>query len=366
MLGGPPRARKARLAPLCACYTRGVATKTLVVPVIAALALLLAACGGPAPSAAKPAPSAPTQSAAKATATATVPAKPPAATGPVRAASVTDLALPTAVDGESAVAISSRAYVIGGIAPDGSTVGDIWSANLATGGPWRRLGSLPRPTHDAAAVVLDGAIDVFGGGITVSAPTAWQVNPATGAATALPDLPRPLSDAGGSVLNGTAYIVGGFDGTNYRAEILAWHPGGSYQVAGHLPAGLRYAAVAPSGGNLLIFGGVTPAGVSDAILSFDPATGAVTRVGSLPVPAMYMSAAPAPRAGALWVLGGLSHNGPLGEVWSWSAGAAGLSRLVALPATQYYGAAVAAGGSVYFMGGRGPSGSHTTEVIRVR
>jgi hypothetical protein len=337
--------------------------KTRAIPLFAGLALALAACGGPARSPTHPIPRSSPTSRAAATATA---APRPAVTGPVEATARAGLAMPVALDGESAVAIGSRLFVIGGIAPDGATVGDIWTVDLAAGPPWRRLGTLPQPTHDASAVVLDGAIDVFGGGVSASAPTAWRVDPRSGAVARLPDLPRPLSDAGAAVVDGTAYIVGGFDASAFRTEILAWRPGGGYQLAGRLPTGLRYAAVAPSGGRLLIFGGVTPDGVSNAILSFDPATGAVTRAGTLAAPATYMSAAPAPRAGALWVMGGLGHDGPLGDVWSWSPGAAGLTRIATLPATQYYGAAVASGESVYLLGGRGPGGGHTAAVVQVR
>ena len=342
-----------------------MATKTIVITLIASLALTAAACGSPSRSPAQATPAATPAAAAHATASA--PAAPPAATGPVQAMRVQALALPVALDAESAVAIGNRVYVIGGIVPDGSTTADMWTADFAAGGPWHKLGSLPQPTHDAAAAILGGAIDVFGGGVSASVDTAWQINPATGAATALPKLPRPLSDAGIGVVGSTAYIVGGFDATNFRTEILSWRPGETtYQVAGHLPAGLRYAAVAASDGQLLIFGGVTVNGVSNAILRFDPASGSVTRLGSMPVAAEYMSAAPAPRNGAIWVMGGFTHNGPLADIWSWTAGATSLTRLAALPASQYYGAAVAIGSSVYVLGGKAPDGNHTTDAIRVR
>jgi N-acetylneuraminic acid mutarotase len=62
-------------------------------------------------------------------------------------------------------------------------------------------------------------------------------------------------------------------------------------VVAHLPSGLRYAAVATAGRRIIIAGGTLVNGLSDQILSFDPATGAVSPLGRLPVPLTHASAA---------------------------------------------------------------------------
>ncbi len=92
-------------------------------------------------------------------------------------------------------------------------------------------------------------------------------------------------------LGQTAYVVGGYDGARSFDSILAWRPGTAPRLVGRLPFGLRYAAVAPAAGRLIIAGGSSPSGVSDTIFSFDPATGSLKQVGRLPVPVTHASAA---------------------------------------------------------------------------
>lgn len=56
------------------------------------------------------------------------------------------------------------------------------------------------------------------------------------------------------------------------------------------------------GGQVIIAGGSTPAGASDAVLRFDPATGRVSRIGRLPAPTTH--AAAATNGGFVYVVGG--------------------------------------------------------------
>ncbi len=110
------------------------------------------------------------------------------------------------------------------------------------------------------------------------------------------------SDVAVAALDGVAYVVGGYDGTHWLDTILAWRPGTSPRVVAHLPFGLRYAALAADGERLIVAGGTTATGVSDAILSFDPATGKVQRLGRLPVALTHASAAAVD--GRVLVIGG--------------------------------------------------------------
>src|SRR5439155_12253013 len=58
----------------------------------------------------------------------------------------------------------------------------------------------------------------------------------------------------------------------------------SFRVAGRLPEGLRYPAVAPAGGRIIVAGGISSAGPVSGVWAYDPASGAVRSIGRLPRP----------------------------------------------------------------------------------
>src|SRR6202008_2504099 len=95
-------------------------------------------------------------------------------------------------------------------------------------------------------------------------------------------IPQPESDVAVTKPGGTASVGGGYYGTHCMNTILAWRPGSPARVAGQLSVGLRYAAATAVGGRGLIIGGSTPTSASDAIYSFDPATGQGPKLGRLP------------------------------------------------------------------------------------
>ncbi len=176
---------------------------------------------------------------------------------------------------------AGRFVLLGGLdAADTSSAG-IELANLRS--PLRSY-ALPIAQHDAQGAALDGKVYVFGGGSFSELDHILRFDPGTGAVDQVGQLPHAQSDVAVAELDGTAYIVGGFDGINWFNTILAWRPGFAVRVAGHLPVGLRYSAVTAADGRLLVIGGSTPTGASEAIYSFDPATGRVRRIGRLPHP----------------------------------------------------------------------------------
>ena len=85
-------------------------------------------------------------------------------------------------------------------------------------------------------------------------------------------------------------MVGGYDGEQALNTIVAWRPGTPAQVVARLPYGLRYAAVAASDGRLVIAGGSREEAATSAVLSFDPTTRALRRIGGLPAPITHASA----------------------------------------------------------------------------
>ena len=159
----------------------------------------------------------------------------------------------------------------------------------------------------------------------------------------------------------TAYVVGGYDGTNWLNTVSPARPGGGARVVGHLPVGLRYAAVTPGPiGQILIIGGSTPSGgASGAIYSFDPATGP---------PRVLGQAAPAdhPRRGgdarllpSTWsAAAATSTTGQTAAIWSINP-ATGAIRARRAPARADVGRRRAAvGGAIVVAGGHDARGRH--------
>lgn len=166
----------------------------------------------------------------------------------------------------------------------------------------KQIGRLPTPLHDAAAGAIGRYVYLFGGGQAASYDSITRVDPATGKTAPAGKLPEPSSDLGAATVNATAYLVGGYTGSRPLDTILQWRPGAPARVVAHLPRPLRYAAVAASGRRIIIAGGTTGGSATKAILSFDPATGAVRRVGQLPHATTH--AAAVAFAGDVYVIGG--------------------------------------------------------------
>lgn len=205
----------------------------------------------------------------------------------VTVTAISKLPAPVA-DAAAAPLGQGRVVLLGGLdSSDNSTA----TITVLANGSSEAGGTLPIPQHDAQATQLGSSVYVFGGGQVSSYDHILSYEPGTSAVAQVGTLPSDASDVAVTSLGGSAYVVGGYDGTNALSTILGWRPGASPRIVAHLTEGLRYAALAPAGGRLIIAGGTTPSGVSDQILSFDPASGKVTRIGTLPTPLTHAGAA---------------------------------------------------------------------------
>jgi outer membrane protein assembly factor BamB len=249
--------------------------------------------------------------------------------------------LPTAASRVAVVATGgSRVMVLGGL------VGGSSSTEILAGPPGRlrRIGSLPTPTHDDAAVMLKGTVYLLGGGQATSSNAVVAVS-STGRARTIGTLGEPLSDLGAAVVGKTAFIAGGYTGTRYATAILAFR-GLTPSLATRLPVGLRYAGVASLDGRLYVAGGVTTAGTSAAVYRFDPAARSVVRVATLPRPVAH-----APLVtldGALYLIGGEGSD----AIWRISPGGS-VTLAGRLPQPLANAGAVAIGRAIYVFGGDG-------------
>jgi N-acetylneuraminic acid mutarotase len=197
--------------------------------------------------------------------------------------------LPAAVEDAAVAPVSNgRLALLGGIDSSQTSTDSILLLNGASAS---QQGTLPNPQHDAQAATLGPDVYVFGGGQLSSYDHILRYDPSTGGSSQAGALPAPASDVAVVSIGNTAYIIGGYTGASWLDTIVAWTPGSGPRVVARLPAGLRYAAVAVAGNRIIIAGGTAPSDTStDAILSFDPASGAVTPLGHLPFALTHASA----------------------------------------------------------------------------
>ena len=110
-------------------------------------------------------------------------------------------------------ASGGRVLVLGGLVAGSLVIAD----PRRHAGRLARIGSLPSPTHDAAAVLPERrAATLFGGGESVSSPAVVRVDPSTRMVRRLSPLDEPLSDLGAAVVRGRTYLVGGLHGSPLR------------------------------------------------------------------------------------------------------------------------------------------------------
>jgi N-acetylneuraminic acid mutarotase len=215
--------------------------------------------------------------------------------------------------------------------------------------------SLPLAQHDAQAADLGGVVYVFGGGSATELNHIVSFDPTSGAVHTVGMLPHAQSDVAVAESGGTAYVVGGYDGTNWINTILAWRPGSPVRVAGQLPVGLRYAAATAVDGRILIIGGSTPTSASDAIYSFDPATGQVRKLGRLPQPITHASAATLGSFAYLVGGRGNSLGSQTATVWSIDPRTGVVAVAGHLPAPLSDTASVEISGTIVVAGGLAPT-----------
>jgi hypothetical protein len=257
--------------------------------------------------------------------------------------------------------------------------------------PHRLAVALPSPLQDAAAVSLaDGTLallggldgndtstagvlvfdgsrvsvrsrlplpqhDVFGGGQVSSYEHVLRFDPADGSVSRAGTLPRATSDAAVASVGETAYVVGGYDGARALDTIVAWHPGASARTVARLPLSLRYAAVAAVAGQLVIAGGTHGEAAEREILRFDPASGLVTAIGRLPNPLTHAPAVAL--GGRVYVIGG---RGPASgsqtrEILAIDPASGAVTRVGRLPEALSDAAAAVLGGRIVLAGGQSPS-----------
>ena len=161
-------------------------------------------------------------------------------------------------------------------------------------------------------------------------------------------------------------MIGGYTGSAWLDTVVAWRPGSTARVVGHLPTPVRYAAVTAANGRVVVAGGSLPNGTaSRAVYAFDPATRRVTRAGRLPEATTHAAAATV--GGTAYVIGGrgAAADTPTDAIEAVDVRRRRVRPAGTLPVALSDAAAVTLGQSVLVIGGRSPAGT-TDRVVRLR
>ena len=291
-------------------------------------------------------------------------ATPRTARDPLRLSTVVAGHLPQAVSGEALIVRDGTVLVLGGLNRlDESTSSIVGYA--PDSGRVRAAGALAQAKHDLAAASLQGRELVLGGG---SASELDSVEELTGGLSGVRvgTLPSPRSDLSAAATGGYVYVLGGFDGSAPPLrQVLRTRDGRRFEVAGTLPVGVRYAALAAAGSMLYAFGGeLADGGDSRAIQAFDTATGHARLAGNLPEPVSH--AAAVSLGGRIYILGGRSGATALRGIASYDPVGPRLRAAGELPFAVSNAAAASSGGVAYLVGGIGAGERTLDTVVAVR
>jgi hypothetical protein len=254
-------------------------------------------------------------------------ASPPSSPSPAWAvvhATTLPTRLPTGLSRSVAIAVGSRINIYGGFASIGATTGEILAFDPAAAHVGA-VGELAVPVHDAAGVVLDGAVMIFGGG-SASPESVVQRVDSNGVARAIGNLPAARADLGAVAIDSSAIVLGGGAFGVLAPEVLATEDGVQFRIVATLLSAVRYPAVAAAGGAILVIGGEGVSGETLDIQRIDVATGEVEVIGHMPSPISHASAMVI--GGRIFVVGGRSAGIAQDAIWQVDA-VTGASRLVA-------------------------------------
>jgi len=174
-------------------------------------------------------------------------------------ATVARYRLPAPVFRTMAATAGGAVFVLGGVNAAGVTISDVVRITPTTHAV-TRVGALAEPTHGAAAVTAGGRILVFGGAATTVHNAVQSLDPATGITKVIGLLPGPQADLAAATAAGRPVLLGGFDGSGPLSSVLIASGTTSFRTLTRLPQAVRYPAVAVSGGDIYLFGGLLSGG----------------------------------------------------------------------------------------------------------
>ena len=184
-------------------------------------------------------------------------------------------------------------------------------------------------------------------------------DPATGVTTVTGLLPGPRADLAAAAAGGRQVLLGGFDGSGPLDSVLIASGTTGFRTLTRLPQAVRYPAVAVSGGEVYLFGGLLSGGeytgtFTPLIQQVDPATGTARIAGRLPYPVAHAKAVVL--RGQILILGGSTPHGPTSDILRFDPARQAITLAGRLTAPSTDGAVAAVGDTGYLVGGLSATG----------
>jgi N-acetylneuraminic acid mutarotase len=225
--------------------------------------------------------------------------------------------------------------------------------------------TLPVAIQDAAAAALDGQRIVLLGGLEAgeSSTSAVTVLEA-GRPGSHASLPEAQHDAQAAKLGANVYVFGGGQEASFD-HILSFNPATTAVTqAGTLPQATSDAAVAALGGTAYVIGGFTGQQALDTIVSWRPG-GSAEVVAHLPTALRYAAAATA-ADGRIVIAGGTPGEGASSAILRFDPTTRTVQQIGQMPAATTHATAFALGHWVYVVGGRGAAtGTQTASIVAI-
>jgi N-acetylneuraminic acid mutarotase len=267
------------------------------------------------------------------------------------------------------LAINTNLGVFGGLTTT-ATSKTVYEIDPATGIA-TNLGAMPTPVHDAAGAVIGGDFYVFGGGsatetAAVQRFTFTDSTHLTGSVVG--NLPAKRADLATATFNGQVYLAGGFDGKKWLPDVLSTTDGMSLNPIANLATPVRYPAVAAVNGKLYVIGGELSPNQADAtnVEEIDLQTDTVTALS--PLSKGLSHAAAVVLNGVIYVFGGRSGGHAVATISVFNPATGQLQPVGSLPGglgRSDMGVGLV-GGIAYLVGGEGDNGKPITTVVTAR
>ena len=151
-------------------------------------------------------------------------------------------------------------------------------------------------------------------------------------------LAGPRADLAAATAGGRLVLLGGFDGSGPLSSVLIGSGATRFRTLTRLPQAVRYPAVAVSGGDVYLFGGLLAGGEYTGtftllIQQVDPATGTTRIAGRLPYPVAHAKAVVL--RGQILILGGSTPRGPTSDILRFDPARRGVTRVGQAPRAQH-------------------------------